>query len=100
MADEIIGGKTDEEHVGHGMVAELLVGDQGAGEVQFVGIGCRSKADLLKKVFGIGDAGFLGCLGGAVSGIEGGYPVGKRFHVVAGGDEGPGGGLDPVGAVG
>ena len=82
------------------MVAELFTGDQGACEVQLVGVGRRGRADFLKKRLGIGNAGFLRGLGGAVSGIEGGHPVGERFHVVAGSNEGAGGRFDPVGSVG
>ena len=56
---QIIGGKADEEHVGYGVVAQLLVRDKGAGEVQLVGVGCRGKGRPVEKVFGIGDVGFL-----------------------------------------
>src|ERR1700761_1692852 len=100
MADQVVGGKADEEEVSGGVVAELFAGDESAGEVEFVGVGGRGGADFFVEIFGSRNIGFLCGLSSAVPIIEGGDPVGECFHVVAGGDKGTGGRLDPVGSIG
>ena len=100
MADQVIGGKADDEHVGHRMAAELLTGDQSAREIELVGVPSGSGSHRFIKGTGTRVVGFLLGLRSAVAGIKGCYPIRQRVHVVAGSDEGARGRFDPIGAIG
>ena len=100
MAEQVVGGKTDDQHVRDRMAAQLLAGDKRAREIELVGIGRRSGSHRFIEFPGTWVAGFLLRLRGTVPRIKGGHPVWKRVHVIAGSDEGAGSRFDPVGAVG
>ena len=89
VAEDVVGGEAEGEQIGDVRVAELLAGDEGVGEVEFVVVGGGAAADefveIVRRLHGIeGELRKegLACsrLGDFAAGVEGGGPVGQLRH--------------------